>query len=147
MEISALDKKILNILLRNSRKSFRDIAKELSISAATVITHVKELEKKGIIKRYTTEISFMKLGYEFKAIIEMRISKGKLFESVQQEVIQARLNEGLWGLFIELLRIIETLFEGINEIELLERVIENEKTNEILSRLIKNNHYCPTKKL
>ncbi|MFH0875490.1 MAG: Lrp/AsnC family transcriptional regulator [archaeon] len=80
MEISSTDKKILNILLKDSRLSYRQIAKEISVSTATVMTHVKSLEKKGIIKRYTTELSFLKLGYEFKAIIEMRISKGKLFE-------------------------------------------------------------------
>jgi len=66
-------------------------------------------------------------------------SKGKLFESVKEEVIQARLNERLWGLFIELLRIIETLFEGIDEMELLERFIENEKAYEILGRLFEDN--------
>ena len=66
-------------------------------------------------------------------------SKGKLFESVKEEVIQARLNERLWGLYIELLRIIETLFEGIDEMELLERFIENEKANAILGRLLEDN--------
>jgi len=43
-------------------------------------------------------------------------------------------------LFIELIRIIETVFEEIDEMELLERVIENEKANEILSKLL----YCNT---
>ena len=66
-------------------------------------------------------------------------SKGKLFESVKEEVIQARLNERLWGLFIELLSMIEILFEGIDEMELLERFIENEKANAILGRLLEDN--------
>ena len=42
-------------------------------------------------------------------------------------------------MFIELLKIIETVFEGIDEMELLERVIEKDKANEILSRLLQGN--------
>ncbi|MBU0756559.1 MAG: Lrp/AsnC family transcriptional regulator [Nanoarchaeota archaeon] len=80
MSISKLDTKILNILLENSRLSYRQIAKKLKISPATVMNHINELEEKKIIKRYTADLSFYSLGYEFKAIIQMRISKGKLFE-------------------------------------------------------------------
>jgi Lrp/AsnC family transcriptional regulator for asnA, asnC and gidA len=87
MDLSPLDIKILNILLENSRLSYRQIAKMLKVSTATVMTHVKELESKKIIKRYTTELSFFNLGYEFKAIIQMRISKGKLFE-VEKKIAQ-----------------------------------------------------------
>ncbi len=80
MNISALDKKILNILLENSRLSYRSIAKKLKISPATVMQHVKDLEESGIIRSYTADLSFFRLGYEFKAMIQLRISKGKLFE-------------------------------------------------------------------
>ncbi|MBN2423211.1 Lrp/AsnC family transcriptional regulator [Candidatus Woesearchaeota archaeon] len=80
MKISRLDKKILNILLKNSRLSYRQIAKILKVSPATVMQHIKELEKNKVIRGYTADISFYKLGYEFKAMIQLRISKGKLFE-------------------------------------------------------------------
>ena len=84
-----------------------------------------------------TMIQHMLLTLQYR--FEHYESKGKLFESVQEEIIQARLNERLWILFIELLRIIETVFDGIDEMELLERVIENEKANEILSKLLHSN--------
>ncbi len=45
-------------------------------------------------------------------------SKGALFEGVRESIVQSRLNERLWGLFIELLRLIEVLFDGIDEMEL-----------------------------
>jgi DNA-binding Lrp family transcriptional regulator len=85
MKVSKLDKKILNILLNNSRLSYRQIAQILKVSPATVMNHIKELENKKIIRRYTTDMSFYKLGYEFKAIIQLRISKGKLFQ-VQKKI-------------------------------------------------------------
>ena len=52
--------------------------------------------------------------------------------------MQYRLNERLWGLFIELLHIIEVLFEGIDEMEILEKIIHDEKAYEILSRLLQD---------
>jgi Lrp/AsnC family transcriptional regulator, regulator for asnA, asnC and gidA len=74
------DKKILNILLDNSRLSFREVAKKAKVSVVTVIKRVKELEKKKILKSYTTELDYEQLGYDVEAIIMLQIDKGKLFE-------------------------------------------------------------------
>jgi len=65
-------------------------------------------------------------------------TKGALFDSVREGIVQSRLNERLWGLFIELLRIIEVLFDGIDEMEILERVLNDEKAYEIINRLLQN---------
>ncbi|MFH1256744.1 MAG: Lrp/AsnC family transcriptional regulator [Candidatus Diapherotrites archaeon] len=80
MELSKSDSQILNILLENSRLSFRQIAKKAGCSVATVLNHVKRLEKDGAIKGYSALLDYTSLGYEFEALIEMRVSKGKLFE-------------------------------------------------------------------
>ena len=85
MNFSKIDKKIINVLLNNSRLSYRQIAEIVNVSPATVIKHIDTLKEEGIIRRYTTDITFYKLGYEFKAIIQLRISKGKLFE-VQNKI-------------------------------------------------------------
>ncbi len=65
-------------------------------------------------------------------------SKGALFDQVREGIIQSRLNERLWGLFIELLRLIEVLFDGIDEMEILEKIFNDEKAYEIISRLLQN---------
>lgn len=65
-------------------------------------------------------------------------SKGALFEQVRENVVQSRLNERLWGLFIELLRLIEVLFDGIDEMEILERVLNDEKAYQMINRLLQN---------
>ena len=80
MQLEATDKKILNILVDNSRLSLRKIAKKADVSVATVMHHIKKLEKEGIIKKYTTKLDYEKTGYDVEVIIEIRISKGKLFE-------------------------------------------------------------------
>ena len=78
--IDERDKKILGIILENSRLSYRRIAKKAKISVVTVINRIRELEKQKIIKSYATELDYEKLGYDVQAIINLRISKGKLFE-------------------------------------------------------------------
>ena len=78
--IKPKDQKILNLLLENSRQSFREIAKKAGVSVVTVINRVKELEKDKVIKAYTAELDYEKLSYDVQAIIQLRIAKGKLFE-------------------------------------------------------------------
>lgn len=74
------DKEILKVLLRDSRVSMRRIARELKLSPGTVQLRIKKLEDMGIINRYTVNIDFEKLGYNFPVIIDVRVSKGRLFE-------------------------------------------------------------------
>lgn len=78
MELDTVDKKILTTLQKNSRLSYRQIAKEVKVSVATAMHRVKALEQKGIIKHYTAELDTEKLGYDVQVIIEVQISKGKL---------------------------------------------------------------------
>lgn len=80
MKKDQLDKQILNILLENSKLSYRQIAKKIGVSAATIMNRTKLLENNGIIKNYTISIDYEKTGFDIEAIIEIRISKGKLFE-------------------------------------------------------------------
>jgi DNA-binding Lrp family transcriptional regulator len=80
MVLNSTDRKILNALLSDCRLSYRRIGRRLGLSAATVMNRMKKLEKEGIIKRYTAVLDYEKLGYDIHVIIELRISKGKLFE-------------------------------------------------------------------
>jgi|TARA_Y100000310_G_scaffold345855_1_gene471467 DNA-binding Lrp family transcriptional regulator len=80
MKLSAIDKKILNILVENSRLSLRQIAKKANVSVVTVMNHMKKLEKDKVITNYTARINYEKIGYDIEVLIELRISKGKLFE-------------------------------------------------------------------
>ena len=74
-----MDHNILNALLENARLSYRQIAKKVNVSAATVMHRVKALEKE-VIKNYTVRLDYEKMGYSIEVIFEVRISKGKLFE-------------------------------------------------------------------
>jgi DNA-binding Lrp family transcriptional regulator len=78
--IEELDLNILGLLCEDGRKSHRSIGAELEKSHLTIKKHVDELEDKGIIKGYSANIDFEKLGYEIISIIELTISKGKMLE-------------------------------------------------------------------
>lgn len=80
MGLSDADKKITNVLIENSRLSLRQVAKKSKVSVATAMHHMKRLEKEGIIKKYSAELDYEKAGYDVEVIIEVRISKGRLFE-------------------------------------------------------------------
>ena len=79
-EIDELDSNIINELNENSKIPLREMATKLGISFITVRNRIKRLEKEGIIERYTAKINYLKLGYDIHVLIEVRISKGKLFE-------------------------------------------------------------------
>ena len=63
-------------------------------------------------------------------------TKGALFNQVREGIFQSRLDERLWGLFIELMRLIEVLFEGIDEMELWEKILRDERAYEMIERLL-----------
>ena len=80
MELDKTDKKILNVVIENSRLSLRQIAKKLGVSVATVMHHLNRMEDEKIIKKYTAYPDYEKIGYDVEVVIEIRISKGKLLE-------------------------------------------------------------------
>lgn len=79
--IEDLDKKIIRVLNRNARKSFREIAKELGTSTTAVIQRVKKMEDCGIIKGYIPVIDPEYFDVNLIAVIALRISQGKLLET------------------------------------------------------------------
>ncbi len=80
-----LDRKIIDELLQNARDSGRNIAKRLGVSTSTFLQRLSRLEKEGIIKGYSPNLDFSKLGYDFMGIIEVVIRKGSLID-VQRKI-------------------------------------------------------------
>jgi hypothetical protein len=81
-----------------------------------------------------TMIQYILLTLKYR--FEHYETKGALFRHVKEEIIQSRLNERLWGLFIELIRVIEVLFDEIDEMEVLERILNDEQAYEMIRKLL-----------
>jgi DNA-binding Lrp family transcriptional regulator len=58
-----LEKRLLSELMKNSRRSDRELSKVLGVSQPTISRTIKKLEKEGFIKEYTIIPDFAKLGY------------------------------------------------------------------------------------
>lgn len=84
-KLDEIDHKILAELIRNSRISYRELAKKLGLSVATVAYRVAKLQKSGLIKGFTTILNYEEMGYEITAIIKLVIKEGRLLE-VQREI-------------------------------------------------------------
>lgn len=57
MDIDFVDKQILEALAKDARLSYRDIAKMLGLSHASVSVRIKRLEDGGVIKGYAAVIN------------------------------------------------------------------------------------------
>jgi DNA-binding Lrp family transcriptional regulator len=60
--------KLISELMKNSRKSDRELAKAIGVSQPTVTRTRGRLEKEGVIKEYTMIPDFRKLGFKIMAI-------------------------------------------------------------------------------
>ena len=68
-KLDDVDRKILDILIDNTRTPFTDIAKRLLISPGTVHVRVKKMEDLGIIKGSSLTLDYKMLGYNFIAYV------------------------------------------------------------------------------
>ncbi len=80
MKIDATDERIINELIANAKISLRELAKRMEVSFVTVMNRIRRLEKEGIILGYSARINYELLGYDVRALIEVRISKGKFLD-------------------------------------------------------------------
>ena len=79
-----VDLQIINLMQEDCRLSFSKIANRLGISAGTAFNHVKNLERKGILKNYAAVVDSSKLGYTITAIVLIQVESGHLQEVENQ---------------------------------------------------------------
>ena len=74
MGMKDVELKLLQELMKNSRRSDRDLAKAVGVSQPTISRTIKKLEKEGIVKEYTIIPDFGKLGFELMAVTMYKLS-------------------------------------------------------------------------
>ncbi len=78
------NKELLDIIENNARLSFVDIARKLNITEAAVRKKISKLQEKGIIKGYTTEIDYRKLGYKLNTLTGIDTEPDKYIYVIEQ---------------------------------------------------------------
>ncbi len=87
--IDEKDRKILEILRKNARTPYTQIAKEIELSEGAVRRRVDALEKKGIIKKYVAIIDPKKIGYDSITILGLDVEPTTLLH-VADEVAKIK---------------------------------------------------------
>jgi DNA-binding Lrp family transcriptional regulator len=82
--LDPLDRAILQELNIDARRSHREIAARLKVSATTVGARIDRLERDEVIRGYVPLLDDERLGFELWATIGIRISKGKLREAEER---------------------------------------------------------------
>ncbi|MCJ7574641.1 Lrp/AsnC family transcriptional regulator [Candidatus Bathyarchaeota archaeon] len=89
--------KVLSEYLSDSRQSYREVAKKVGVSSGTVASRVRELEERGIVRRYTLLLDYEKLGYELTTITEIVVSGGKMLD-VGEEIAKMGQTCGVYNI-------------------------------------------------
>ncbi|MCF7876461.1 Lrp/AsnC family transcriptional regulator [Candidatus Bipolaricaulota bacterium] len=84
MNEEKLNKKILEKLMVDGRKSIREVAREIDVSPSTVSNHLEELMENGVIKRFKPAIDYEKLGLDLTAITKIQAEGRKISDIVDQ---------------------------------------------------------------
>jgi DNA-binding Lrp family transcriptional regulator len=79
-----IESRLISELMKNSRRSDRELAKVIGVSQPTVSRMIKRLEEEGIIKEYTIIPDFNKLGYEIMGFTFVKM-KQNLNSNEQKE--------------------------------------------------------------
>jgi DNA-binding Lrp family transcriptional regulator len=101
--------KVISELMKDSRRSDRELAKVIGVSQPTITRTRRKLEKEGYIKEYTMIPDFAKLGYELMSVLFVKVKdRAKLedfkraseatAEEVNKNVFPDLLNEAGMGL-------------------------------------------------
>ncbi|MCD6157842.1 MAG: Lrp/AsnC family transcriptional regulator [Euryarchaeota archaeon] len=111
MVLDRVDIEVLKNLVINSRMTISEIAKRISrvVAKTTVHYRIQKLEREGIIKRYTVELDYEKLGYTVLAYIlatydpDVKISQKDLIKRISKipGVEKVHIVTGDWDLIIE----------------------------------------------
>ncbi|WP_299838157.1 Lrp/AsnC family transcriptional regulator [uncultured Tenacibaculum sp.] len=76
--VDEIDLSILKEIQINSRISFADIGRKINLSPSAVRERVQKLEDNEVIKKYSADIDYAKIGYGIEAFIILKLYSGKL---------------------------------------------------------------------
>ncbi len=76
--LDSIDNHILQRLAQNSRISYTDLAKEVSLSSVAVKDRIDRLVNQGIIEQFSIVISAEKLGKKISAYLELEVEPAHL---------------------------------------------------------------------
>lgn len=85
-KIDNLDRQILNIISKNARIPFKDVAAQCGVSRAAIHQRVQHMVEMGIITGSGYEINPKSLGFSTCTYVGIRLEKGSMYKTVVEEL-------------------------------------------------------------
>jgi len=107
-KIDSLDRKILNIIIRNARIPSKDIAVVCGVSRAAVHQRIQRLIDMGVITGSGYHADAKVLGYDTCTYIGVKLEKGSMYRDVVtalmdvKEVVECHCTTGPYALLLKL---------------------------------------------
>ena len=109
-QIDSMDKKILEILTKNARKPYLDIARSCKVSGAAIHQRVERLMNAGIISGSQFNLSHKGMGYSTCAFIGIQVnllttkSHEEVYRKITQipEIVECHHISGKYSLLIKI---------------------------------------------
>ncbi len=107
-KIDDLDRKILNIITKNARIPFKDVAAKCDVSRAAIHQRVQRLIDSGVIVGSGYHVNPKTLGFHISTYIGIKLEKGSLYKEVVPalekipEVVECHFTLGPYTLLIRL---------------------------------------------
>ncbi|WP_291649060.1 Lrp/AsnC ligand binding domain-containing protein [Clostridium sp.] len=104
-QLDELDLQILDLLIKDCRTPYLEIARICHVSGGTIHVRMKKMEELGIIKGTRILLNLPKLGYDVCCFVGIYVDKTSSFDSVFdelsriKEVVELHLTTGNYSIF------------------------------------------------
>ena len=104
-QLDELDLQILDLLIKDCRTPYLEIARICHVSGGTIHVRMKKMEELGIIKGTRILLNLPKLGYDVCCFVGIYVDKTSSFDSVFnelsriKEVVEFHLTTGNYSIF------------------------------------------------
>lgn len=108
-KIDNLDRKILNIIMRNARIASKEIAKDCNVSRAAIHQRIARLIEIGVINGSGYRVDLHKLGLNTCTYVGVRLEKGSMYRDVVNkleeipEVVECHFTTGPYSMLIKVI--------------------------------------------
>ena len=109
VKLDGIDKKILKMLMENSRRPILEIAKNIGISGAAIHQRLRKLEKNDLIIGSSIKVNTKILGYTTMAFIGIFLDRATNNKTVVnelkeiKEILECHYTTGDWSVLAKLI--------------------------------------------
>ncbi|MGH4051173.1 MAG: Lrp/AsnC ligand binding domain-containing protein [Clostridium sp.] len=107
--LDELDYQILEILIKDSRKPYLEIARNCHVSGGTIHVRMNKMQEMGLIKGTRLILDTSKLGYDVCCFIGIYLNKASSYPEVLEqlkeikEIVELHYTTGAYSIFIKVM--------------------------------------------